>query len=765
MRAVRQFLRTHRVPLLAVVLAAAHSLLFWSLGPRVPLGLFLAAVMVSAWYGGLRSAVFATALSTPLLAVIGHYQTPGPEDDLLLRLGLFVLVGLIAGYLSQQCQQAIRAVEHVHDILSGRGIGIISADAAGQVTSLNPLARTLLGLSEADSLGRPLEQVFHVVHGPARQALELPAPGIAQELPEGALLVGAKGGETVVEGTVGPVLDGDGRPTGRMIVFREAGGRTQAWQELRQRADRFRALAGYAPAGLMVLDAEGRCVFCNPTAQSACACTADECLGEGWSRHVQAQDRDRLISDWLKAVVSKASFADEFRVLAPSGTVRWLRVGSAPMLTDNGEVLGHVAAIDDITDRKQAETALADARRESEEHLQEWTAAEKKAEEALQTTRTEAERRWQEQSAARAAAEEAARQVQAQLDERNTALRRAEEARQAAEQGRREEARRRKQAEDALARAKAEFDQATAEALAARQHAEDELRRQRQQGTAEREATPEQLRAAVQQVRDAWREEVEALVAMHRAARAALTDELSGHRTAHERLRVAVAEKDDTAESLRTELARGAAEAGAVREAHNQLQEQFAEKEHTEKTLRQKLTRLEREAAELQEARDRLQALLAQKAATEESLRREKDFLEGVIDGSPAGIFAHDRDGRCRVWNPALERLLGRPRADALGRTAFELFPGAEDKLPADDAAAAESGTEGLGRSALLETAHAPIRDAAGDVVGGMALVRELPMTITRREEVESEPTPHVVGSGRAGPAAHFGDSDWLGFN
>ena len=325
MRAVRQFLRSHRLPLIAVALATVHSLLFWSLGPRVPLGLFIAAVMVSAWQGGMRPAVFATALSVLLLAVIGHYQAPGPGEDLVLRLGLFVLVGLIAGYLSQQCRQAIRAVDHVHEILGGSGIALISADADGRVTSVNPLARTLTGLGEADADGRPLAQLFQVVHGPGRQPVPLPPAGAAQELPEGAVLVGANGAETAVEGSVGPVRDSDGRPAGVMVVFREAGGRSEAWQELRQRADRFRALAGYAPAGLMVLDAEGRCVFSNPAAQTACGCSADESLGEGWSRHVRPQDRDRLIGDWLRAVVGKQPFADEFQVVTGTGAVRWLR--------------------------------------------------------------------------------------------------------------------------------------------------------------------------------------------------------------------------------------------------------------------------------------------------------------------------------------------------------------------------------------------------------------------------------------------------------
>jgi PAS domain S-box-containing protein len=862
MRAVRQFLRAHRVPLIAVALAALHSLLFWSLGPRVPLGLFLAAVMVSAWHGGVRPAIFATVVSVLFLAVIAHYQTPGPEEDLVLRLGLFVLVGLIAGYLSQQCRQAIRAVEQVHDILGGSGIALISADAEGRVTSLNPLARTITGLGETNISGQSLEQVFHVVHGPKRQAVPLPTAGTTQELPEGTLLLGAHGAETAVEGSVGPVRDGEGRPAGVMVVFREAGGRTGDWQELRQRADRFRALAGYAPTGLMVLDAEGRCVFSNPAAQAACGCTADESLGEGWSRHVQPQDRDRLIGNWLHAIVVRQSFADEFRVVTGLGAERWLRLHSAPMLADSGKVLGHVAALEEVTARRLAEAALADARRESEEHLQEWAAAEKKAEAALQTARAEAE--------------EAARQAHRQLDERGTALRRAEEAlaaaraeaeqqlheaasqqqrieealgaaRVQAQQQLREAASQRQQAEDALTQARAQFEKALAEALAGRQHAEEELGRLREE-VGRLSAQPRPGKDETGGVREAWGEEVATVVAMHLDARARLAEELLGHRDAHARLRSVVAEKDGTAESLRTELARLEQEADATRMAHDQLQSLLAERGGSEESLRKELERLGEDAAGLRQSHDRLNALLAQKDGTEESLRqelerltreaeearkgqdgireslaekaktetvlrqdlerlqgeaaarrqaeeaherlqtqleergqrevtlrREKEFLEGVIDGSPAGIFAHGRDGRCRVWNAALERLLGRPRSDALGRTAAELFPPTEghgpdanEERPASEHTAIRTGLSAgavLGRSEFFESVHAPIHDPAGEVVGGMTLVRVLPRP-ARQDDFAAENGTTRHNNGVLSPRpARLGDIDWLAFN
>jgi PAS domain S-box-containing protein len=724
MRAIRQVLQRYRVVLIAVALASLSSLLFWSLGPRVPLGLFLAAVLVSAWQGGLRAAVLALVLATPVLALIARSQAPTSDDDLVLRLGLFVLVGLIAGYLSQQCRQAIRAVEHVHDVLGGSGIAIIAADTEGRVTSLNPLARTLTGRGEADAHGRPLTEVLRLVEGGTRKPVPLPPPGTGANLPDGTLLLGANGGETVVEGTIGPVRDGEGRPAGVMAVLREAGSRAHAVQELKQRAERFRALAGYAPAGLMVLDAEGRCVFCNPAAQSACGCSADECLGEGWSRHVLPPDRDRLISDWLRAVVARAPFADEFRVAAEAGEPRWLRLHSAPMLADGGEVLGHVAALEEMTEHRQAALALADARRESEEHLQEWAAAEKKAAESLRA-----------EAIARQGTEEALRKVQAQLDERGTAMRRAEEALRA-------ETAARQAAEEALDRARKETQERTAGQKRAHQQARAELEQRLQDETAARQLAEEELQR--------------------------LRDEHAGH---GDLLQSALAEKDTAAETLRRELARLENEAKATREAHDRLQGQLAERGGSEEVLRKEADRLAQEAATIKQAHDRVRAALEEKARQEEALRREREFLEGVIDGSPAGIFAHDEGGRCRVWNAALERLLNRPRSDALGRTEAELFPTAErsphpvDAVPAPDGSlpADRTTVAVIGQSEFLESAHAAVRNTAGEVIGGMALVRVLPKPALLHDNGTARPMRRTP---TASPAAARGeDADWLGFN
>ena len=235
-----------------------------------------------------------------------------------------------------------------------------------------------------------------------------------------------------------------------------------------------------------------------------------------------------------------------------------------------------------------------------------------------------------------------------------------------------------------------------------------------------------------------------------------------------------------TATAHRQELNQRDQDLAEARAVQDRLQAALAEKEDREASLRQELEHLRGEAAarrQTEEVHARLEAVLREHERNAAEMRNEKEFVDGVIDGSPTGIFAHDRDGRCRVWNTALERILGRPRAEALGRTANELFPAMDMRQPhaVQPGEVFPNGSSGgqpmgvIGQSAMLETAHAVVRDCAGETIGGMALVRVLPLAVPQ----EAAPTPRTprVRAGlngradRALAAAQLGDMEWLGFN
>lgn len=134
--------------------------------------------------------------------------------------------------------------------------------------------------------------------------------------------------------------------------------------ELRQSEERFRLLSRCSPVGIFLLDIEGQCTYTNPRCQEICGFNADEGLGEGWMQFMQRDDRQQAIADWTRCFQETREVSAEYRFYTPEGTLRWTHVRTSPMFSDHGQLLGHVGTIEDITERKQAETVREQMLRE-----------------------------------------------------------------------------------------------------------------------------------------------------------------------------------------------------------------------------------------------------------------------------------------------------------------------------------------------------------------------------------------------------------------
>jgi PAS domain S-box-containing protein len=127
-------------------------------------------------------------------------------------------------------------------------------------------------------------------------------------------------------------------------------------KELSQSEERFRSLSVSSPIGIFLLDTTGQCIYTNPRCQKICGFTAAESLGEGWIQSIHPDDRQRAVSDWANYSHEPQEDAYEYRFQLADGSVRWTHVRSSPMFSDSGKLIGHVGTVEDITDRKQAES-------------------------------------------------------------------------------------------------------------------------------------------------------------------------------------------------------------------------------------------------------------------------------------------------------------------------------------------------------------------------------------------------------------------------
>jgi PAS domain S-box-containing protein len=127
--------------------------------------------------------------------------------------------------------------------------------------------------------------------------------------------------------------------------------------ELRKSEERFRRLSNCSPVGIFLADFDRGCFYTNPRCQAICGFTAEESLGDGWIEFIHPEDRDRLTTNWFNYVRAneKGEFSDECRFQRKDGTICWTSMRASPLFSDQGELIGHVGTIEDITARKEAE--------------------------------------------------------------------------------------------------------------------------------------------------------------------------------------------------------------------------------------------------------------------------------------------------------------------------------------------------------------------------------------------------------------------------
>ncbi len=110
--------------------------------------------------------------------------------------------------------------------LQSIGDAVITTDAEGKVTWLNPIAERMTGWITPQAQGRPLAQVFHIVHEETRLAAENPVDlclrhGTNSGLALLTLLLSRDGREYGIENSAAPIRNDHGEVFGAVLVFHD----------------------------------------------------------------------------------------------------------------------------------------------------------------------------------------------------------------------------------------------------------------------------------------------------------------------------------------------------------------------------------------------------------------------------------------------------------------------------------------------------------------------------------------------------------------
>ncbi len=287
---------------------------------------------------------------------------------------LFVLAANGLLRYRQMFRDLARSEAWMRALLTTTVEGVVTIDRAGHITEFNASAERIFGWRHEEILGRHID-VLIADHEQAEK------DGLLAMLREGELGSIARSSEVMAtrkDGSLVPVRRSIGHAKlGDQDLFvgfvTDISERRAMEQALRASEQQFRSLIGNIPgiSFRCTLEEGWPMIFISDAVERMTGHPAADFLGSPPRRTfgalIHAADRVRVNEELAAALRADLHYLVEYRILHADGSVRWLWENGTGVRDDAGEVRWLDGVILDITERRQMEEALREAKEKAEQ--------------------------------------------------------------------------------------------------------------------------------------------------------------------------------------------------------------------------------------------------------------------------------------------------------------------------------------------------------------------------------------------------------------
>jgi PAS domain S-box-containing protein len=253
-------------------------------------------------------------------------------------------------------------------------VGYATLDHVGSVRELNLTAAALLDYRREELVGRPLLTLLRT--GERRRWLDYmvklrTVPGsltsefeVQRRDKPGAILQ-----------FIGEASFDIHTPAGTIrLALLDITQQRHAEQALEESEGRFRTMADSAPVMIWVSGRDNACLYFNRPWLQFTGRTLEQELGRGWKGVVHPEDLAGFLEKFTRASEAQHEFRVEMRLRREDGQYRWMLHHGVPRFADTNQFAGFIGSCVDITERREAEEAIRQARDELASRVRERTA-------------------------------------------------------------------------------------------------------------------------------------------------------------------------------------------------------------------------------------------------------------------------------------------------------------------------------------------------------------------------------------------------------
>ncbi len=162
-----------------------------------------------------------------------------------------------------------------------------------------------------------------------------------------------------VNTTIVPFLNEENKPWQYLSIQLEITERKEAEIALIESLNRYQNLVNSSPEGIFITDSNGQFIEANKRWCEMTGMTLEEARKNGWAKTIDAKERGQVLAEWYLGIWKKLPFQScEYCLHRPDGKIISVLARTVAETNIDGEVVGYVGTITDISDRKQVEEKL-----------------------------------------------------------------------------------------------------------------------------------------------------------------------------------------------------------------------------------------------------------------------------------------------------------------------------------------------------------------------------------------------------------------------
>jgi PAS domain S-box-containing protein len=291
------------------------------------------------------------------LGVDGYFNKQGSPETVYGEL----CHGIIQTVKRSRAEKAQEKALFFSVIVEDSDDAIIGKTLNGSITSWNKSAERIYGYSEAEALGKSIQ-----ILAPSEEKEEitqiLKQIGAGQPIKHYQTKRVRKDGVIIdVSLSISPIKNEEGTIIGASTIAREITGYKKVEELAVARLERYQSFIDVTGELGWTTNAAGEVLEDIPSFRNFTGQTYDEVRGWGWSKAVHPDDASAAKLAWQTAVAKKTRYEVEYRLRRFDGVYRSFMARGTPIFSD-GEIFEWVGTCIDITERKEAELVVFEAR-------------------------------------------------------------------------------------------------------------------------------------------------------------------------------------------------------------------------------------------------------------------------------------------------------------------------------------------------------------------------------------------------------------------